>query len=656
MPKNRLNRIAMALHSAQNFSKTTSLAVAMTLGLSMLPLPSTAWAADTAAQAGADTSTLAVALNPRTGEHLFCHNYTQGTTQMLTHGPIEGIEQDGVLAFFGVPYAQAPTGANRFQAPQHLRPWTSTLKVQSPSPDFIQPRGEGKFAGQEDILNFNLFRPNNDKTGLPILVFIHGGNNQGGSAQDIAPVNLVKRGDVIVVSLNYRLGLLGFNPLPSLRHSSDKLDPEDKLAQASGNYTMLDLKHALDFIRANAYAFGGNPENVTISGFSAGGRDVMAMLISPIFKGTFHKAISFSGGMTTAPLDASAQVVAKALAPVLVKHGFAADNQAAEQALLSTEPATMAKVRKFLLGLDASELATTFGDAGIRMAKFPHLYEDDYVLPSEGFDTTEYLDVPLIMLTGSNEFAPFAGGDPMFKQGMKDKQYQTDPVFKQEFAFAVKYGSKLYGLFNAQESAERMFDSYQAPIYTCEIRYGNDPQLVGEDMAITTGATHGIFLPFLTDADIGPRSAYPEAFAHEGTKELTDKFMSYMVNFLWTDSPNGMAMAYTSTGSDAGAGTDTSAAAPTLLPQWEAWSAKDTGPADMIFDANESQALIYQSSERYSYDAFLQEIEQDTSISPEAKQRIISEVLNGRWFSGKFDEHFDNASLWPQPAAAAEAE
>ena len=534
---------------------------------------------------------------------LFAHSYHQGVEQVLQYGPIEGVKQDGILAFLNVPYAKAPSGSLRFGAPQDLTPWTQVLKTQEPGPDFIQPRGTGTH-GSETALNMNIFRPDNDHTGLPILVYIHGGNNQTGSAQDLLPSKLVQQGDVVVVSINYRLGLLGFNPLPALKYGTAE--------ENSGNYTLLDIKKALDFLHDNAFAFGGNPENITVSGFSAGGRDVMALLISPLFKDSFAKAISFSGGMTTADPGVSAEIVAERLA------GEAAAAGISREELLAPSP--NARVKDFLMQLDAAKLAGFFGDAGIRMASFPHLYEDGVTLPREGFETQHYNSLPLIMLTGSTEFSGFATGDPYFAEGMKEKRYLEDEDFAAAFAFAVKYGSELYGLFNAQESAVRMFPYYEAPIYTCSINYGADPEIVGKDMAFLTGATHGIFLPFLTDEAMGPRAAYPESFDNAGAKELTQTFMQYVINFLWTDTPNGQG-----------------------LPRWEAWTGAESGPSELILDATKDKAVITQSYARTSYTGILEAMEADDSVSDEVKEDIIHRVLNGRWWSAGLDERFGNA-------------
>ena len=113
------------------------------------------------------------------------------------------------------------------------------------------------------------------------------------------------------------------------------------------------------------------------------------------------------------------------------------------------------------------------------------------------------------------------------------------------------------------------------------------------------------------------------AYEYEGPKELTEKFQSYISNFLWTGDPNGEG-----------------------LVKWEAWTDAKEGPSQLILNADKEKAMIEMSTDRISYDEILDRMEEDTSISEEAKKQIISEVLNGRWFSAGLDERFGNRNLW----------
>lgn len=541
-------------------------------------------------------------------------SFKADVVQTIENGEIEGnlVNDSQTLLWTGVPYAAAPVGELRWKAPQDCEDWTGTFDATQDGNLGIQLSGD-EVIGSEDCLNMDIYRPNTDETGIPVLLYIHGGNNQTGTSKEIPFEKLAANANCMVIALNYRLGCLGFNSLPALKNGTDE--------ENSGNFTLLDFAKALDWIAENAESLGADPENITISGFSAGGRDVMAMLISPIFEGKFQKAISFSGGMTVADVEDSQKVTARAIAPLAVEDGMKETEEEAVEWLLSEDEAVMEEVREYLYGVDAGRLASIMTNAGIRMSVFPHLYGDGTVLPEEGFETTEYNDVPLIMLTGSSEFSIFAKGDAYFAGA--DDQALVDGDRSAEYAFAVNYGSELYGLFNAEESAVKMMGTYQAPIYTVDIDFGTDPEIVGEAQAALVGASHGVFIPFLSGIAAGSAAGDGSAYEYDGPKELTEMFQSYIANFLWTGDPNGEG-----------------------LVTWEAWADAAEGPSQLLLDADKDQAIVEQSTDRASYDEILDRMEADDSIPDEAKAEIISTVLNGRWFSQGLDERFGNANLW----------
>ncbi len=257
--------------------------------------------------------------------------------------------------------------------------------------------GETIVTGTTDSLNLDVYTTEKAEK-LPVLVYVHGGNNQTGSSFEIPGNDIVKTDDCVYVSVNYRLGLLGFNSLPAL------IDEDNP----TGNFAMLDLAKSLQWVKDNIENFGGDPENVTVSGFSAGGRDVMAMLISPTFKDLFSKAIAFSGGMTVSTQEQASQKIADTMAPLVVEDKKAENEEEAAAWLLEDTD----EVRDYLYGLDADRVINLFPNAGIRMAKFPHLYVDDVVLPMDGFDGEFVNDVPLMMVTGSEEFSMLGCFDP----------------------------------------------------------------------------------------------------------------------------------------------------------------------------------------------------------------------------------------------------
>lgn len=539
--------------------------------------------------------------------------YKNETLQKTLYGTVQGLEvnESKTLLWKGIPYAKAPVGNLRWKAPMKLDSWTGVYDATKNGNIGIQASGT-KVLGNEDCLNLDIYRPNSNEANLPVLVYIHGGNNQSGTSQEINAQKLAVNANIIVISINYRLGLFGFNNLPALKTNNKE--------ESSGNYALLDIAKSLDWVKENIEFFGGNSKNVTVSGFSAGGRDVMALLISPIFKGKFEKAISFSGGMTIADYDKSQKLFAKAIAPLVVEDKVKNNIEDATQWLMGTGE----DVKNYLYKLSPERLAILMTNAGIRMEVFPHLFNDGAVLPKDGFETSKYNNVPLIMITGSSEFSLFGRFDKAFA-GTDDKTLLSENDIAKNYSFIYKYGNRLYGLFNAQESAERMFKTYKAPIYTADFDWGIDSKIYGDRTAKIYGALHGIWLPFLTDETTGASALLGDSLDNAGSKELTVKFTKYISNFLWNSNPNSKD-----------------------LVDWKPWTNAKKGSSQLILNADKEKAIITMSNDRDVYDDILSDMKNDNSISEENKAKMIKEVLNGRWFSKKLDETFKNENIWVQ--------
>ena len=225
-------------------------------------------------------------------------------------------DKQGEIAIFkGIPYAKPPVGPLRWKPPQPATSWSGTLKAEKAGPSAIQLKVEGAeavfyvlFEGQgwgklktaamklmmkvapspkesEDCLTLNVRTPSLDREAkLPVMVWIHGGGHFAGSGEDLTTDStaLARRG-VVTVTINYRLGIMGYFAHPELSLESAH--------GVSGNYGTLDQIEALRWVQENISAFGGDPDNVTIFGESAGGESVAHMLTSPLARGLFHKAI-----------------------------------------------------------------------------------------------------------------------------------------------------------------------------------------------------------------------------------------------------------------------------------------------------------------------------------------------------------------------------
>ncbi len=206
-------------------------------------------------------------------------------------GPVRGARQAFGACFLGVPYAAAPVGDLRFSPPQPHQPWSEPRDATRHGPtapyqladfealDLAPLVGEGWIQG-DDYLNLNIWTPDHTASGLPVLVFIHGGAWTGGSGA--APVHdgaAFARDGVVCVTINYRLGIDGFLPIPGV----------------PTNLGLRDMIAALEWIRKGIAAFGGDPANVTVAGESAGAMSIGDLVTSPLAKGLFRRAIIQSG-------------------------------------------------------------------------------------------------------------------------------------------------------------------------------------------------------------------------------------------------------------------------------------------------------------------------------------------------------------------------
>src|SRR5580698_7172773 len=303
--------------------------------------------------------------------------------QVLTEsGTVSGVSANGVSVYKGIPFAAPPMGDLRWRPPVHAAPWTGTRKADAFAPACMQVGvsmpGETPPAVSEDCLYLNIWTPAKAKTPhehLPVIVWIYGGGYINGSAS--MPLywgdRLAHKG-VIFVTIAYRLGPLGFLAHPELTRESPY--------HSSGNYGLMDQIAALEWIQRNIAAFGGDPKNVTIAGQSSGAISVSILMVSPLAKGLFQRAIAESGGLFE-PLQ---------LAPryLLANAEHDGEKYAASLGATSIEQ---------LRSLPAAKL-TGKGDGIV------HPVIEPYVLPASPYDaftSGQQNDVPLLLGSNADE-------------------------------------------------------------------------------------------------------------------------------------------------------------------------------------------------------------------------------------------------------------
>lgn len=297
-------------------------------------------------------------------------------------GTVEGKAVGKVAVFRGIPFAQPPVGPLRWKPPVALPAWEGVRKAQSFGAACIQPRSPGisiytnpPEKMSEDCLTLNIWAPEKAKD-APVIVWIHGGALLSGYSHEgmYDGAKLAARG-AVVVSINYRLGVLGYMAHPGLSAES----PDG----VSGNYGLLDQIAALEWVKANIGAFGGDAGNVTIAGESAGGLSVLYLLASPRARGLFHKAIAQSAYMISTPSLKEE------------RHG----EPAAEATGLKVAAALGAKDLAALRAIDATALS----DGALKAGYGPWGTVDGKILPRQLVDTFDRGEqAPVPVLAGFN--------------------------------------------------------------------------------------------------------------------------------------------------------------------------------------------------------------------------------------------------------------
>lgn len=489
-------------------------------------------------------------------------------------GSVAGVEEADAkaLVWYGIPYGASTAGNNRWKAPQPVEAWTGTRSAVTPREGAAQYSDGTGFAGTEDCLYVNVCRPNNGQTNLPVMVYLHGGGNASGNANDSFS-NMVPVSNAIVVTVEYRVGAFGFLSHKALRNGTSE--------ENSGNFALLDIKAALTWVRDEIANFGGNPANVTLSGFSAGGRNAMLCLLSPGCSGLFHKAIIFSGGFTTCTNEQGEESANEKLAKILVNRGVC-QNQ--KSGLAYIENASDSEVRDLFYSLTTAEVASMYRSTALRLDRFPQCFADGVVVPKEGTDVIQsgnYNRVPMILGSDVTEFSSYAWNGSLTSELNDVAEITSSTQMVNLLASGVKYGSMLQSHFYIEKPAKLFYqDPAHSDIYAYRFKWGTNASVTDGFYSNFVGAFHGSSKEFLSGIYKNPHKNYsPNAISSSnkaGRLDLTAVMQKYFGNFLATGNPNG-----------------------TGLANWEKWSPLAGSQNVMSFDADQNKSIAQMTAELY---------------------------------------------------------
>jgi para-nitrobenzyl esterase len=505
------------------------------------------------------------------------------------YGKLKGYQaSNGTWVWKGVPYARPPLGELRWKAPEDPQQWAGVRDATEPCSECTQRLTSRTWitsdpiVGSEDCLFVDIYRPDTADENVPVYIWLHGGSNVFGSAENYDGAALAKRENIIVVVVQYRLGPLGWLSHPAFRDDENELD-------ASGNFGILDQIQALKWVKENIDAFGGNPLSVTLGGESAGALDTLTLLISPKASGLFRAAVVESGGTPSATFNSNGTGDPKTNRMIdwlLVDDGTAADPAAAAAYRAGM---TNDAIEEYLRGKTAEKIMRAHIAAGPSSAPFL----DGNVVPAAGFYPTiatgNYNQVPLLVGTNRYEYKAYMRYSPYApyakSQGFPSGAYSWADAFRVfdpgdltlDDVLPTAEDKGLYetisGLWTRQwryAGADRPAtaikdENEDNPVYSYVFQWegGGDPER--EAFRTLVGSCHASELAFFfgwSDDLFG--WGFSEG-NRPGREALQGAMMDYLGSFVWTENPNSMG---------------------SPRPGWPQWSNAAGEPKVIVFDAN----------------------------------------------------------------------
>jgi len=548
----------------------------------------------------------------------------QGLIRETAYGLVEGYKHSKkTYGWLGIPFAKPPVGDLRWKAPQPPDSWEGVRGASDPARcnPCTQIETDGMWGteyetdeggnivpsviGGEDCLYLNIFAQKKAKK-WPVYVYIHGGSNRFGMANDYNGARLAEKEKVVFVAVQYRVGPLGWFYHPAAQMNNNHADN-------SGNYGNLDNIRALEWIQENIEAFGGDPDNVTIGGESAGAHDVTVLMASPLATGLFHRAHIESSGMTN---DANGVIT---YTPALGRYYADAMLTALLGDISGMPPEEIAAAaaektgREIILAMAA--IGSPLYDAVV----------DGYVLPKdyfEIFNDGDYNQVPVIIGTNEYEVKPFmrffvsplvAPWYALFNDVLVEETRTMEEVFTDFYGSLADDGKNLYeiaGYWGSQnwrakhlDELASMLAAQQDDVYGYFFKWGG----IGsgpEPFDFIVGAGHAFDIPFWQGADQGLFGLSFKKENEKGRKDTQKAMMKYLAEFAKKGDPNKKGKKGRKGG----------------LIKWEAWSNEDGGPKALEIDADKKRVILNMSSETVTFADVAEGLAADTATLPPEMQ------------------------------------
>ena len=543
-----------------------------------------------------------------------------------------------IYGWFGLPFAQPPLGDLRWRAPRNFEFDSSDFNASklpnrcmqvSNAYDAADGIEEISVIGSEDCLYLNVFAPEevikyNKK--IPVLFWIHGGGNTWGhSASSMyIPKKFLEFHDVILVTTNYRLGPLGWLSLPGLN-----IDSEEPLDQSS-NFGTLDLIKSLEWVNRNIENFGGDPDNITIFGESAGGRNVMSLMATPQSKELFERGIAQSGYLGSDSIEFS-QNDPRAGSISFLKDRIKLKNPNISNKKINEFIAEEKKVSDFLRSLTSDEVIRFYraredlaDSAGL--IDVPNLIPDGIIIPKNGiynaFKDGNIHDKAMIFGSNRDENKLFMYQNEKFVKFLpkfitklipffKDWSKPLDPEFYDIYA---KYQAQSWKYGAVDLPARFMSNDKSSAIYAYRFDWDEEPEsFFGVNLKKLLGAAHAFEIDFIFNSPCisGESSNCTSSLIYDEANRETDVLLSkemseYWVNFAYDGDPNSNPYKKTTI--------------------WNEWNSTSNNERFIVFDSVDDKGIVMFKN-TLSGDSILQNLASE-NISVEKKCYILSDMID----------------------------